>query len=163
MIDPIKKKENQRRWYLRHREEERERNTRYQAEHREQIRKRRIAHYKENRNRLLEYAKHHRQSDREGFRERDRKRWHELKDAAFEHYGGYHCSCPGGCGVTEPMFLSIDHINGHGLEHRKSIGMGNLYFWLKKNNYPPGFRVLCMNCNHAMGRRGGDGKCPHET
>lgn len=31
--------------------------------------------------------------------------------------------------------------------------------WLKKNNYPPGFRVLCMNCNFSLGMRG---YCPHQ-
>ena len=31
--------------------------------------------------------------------------------------------------------------------------------WLKRNDYPPGFQVLCHNCNwakHALGR------CPHQ-
>jgi hypothetical protein len=32
-------------------------------------------------------------------------------------------------------------------------------FWLKRNGYPKGFRVLCHNCNSA---RGLYGYCPHK-
>ncbi len=42
--------------------------------------------------------------------------------------------------------LTIDHINNDGQEHRKAIGSVNMYRWLRKNNYPNGFQVLCMNC-----------------
>ena len=73
-------------------------------------------------------------------------------------YGGYQCAC---CGETEPLFLTIDHINNDGNKHRKkfqSRGDG-LYKWLKHNNYPEGFQVLCMNCNHGKRRNGGI--CPH--
>jgi hypothetical protein len=52
--------------------------------------------------------------------------------------------------------LSIDHINGKGAEHLRSIGsisckgrgLGGTQFyrWLQRNNYPRGFQVLCMNC-----------------
>lgn len=34
-----------------------------------------------------------------------------------------------------------------------------VYYWLKRNHYPPGFRVLCSNCNFARGKYG---HCPHE-
>jgi hypothetical protein len=35
-----------------------------------------------------------------------------------------------------------------------------LALWLKRNNFPSGYRVLCMNCNHGRKRNGGI--CPHE-
>jgi hypothetical protein len=78
----------------------------------------------------------------------------------LEHYG-VKCNCPGGCDVTEPKFLTIDHIHGGGVKHRKSIGRqgGDFYAWLVKNKYPDGFQVLCFNCNCA---KGFFGKCPHE-
>jgi hypothetical protein len=77
----------------------------------------------------------------------------------LEHYSGTppHCQCPG-CTETHLEFLSIDHINGGGRKHRLSIG-GGIYAWLRKNNYPDGFRVLCHNCNQS---RGAYGYCPHE-
>lgn len=81
----------------------------------------------------------------------------KVKHEAFVAYGGYVCSC---CGEDHREFLTIDHINGDGAAHRRAIGRGGqpLYVWLKKNNYPAGFRVLCMNCNFAIGIRG---YCPH--
>jgi hypothetical protein len=74
------------------------------------------------------------------------------------------CGC---CEETILEFLTIDHIDGKGAEHRRQIekeygwkiGGNQLVFWLKRNNYPPGFQVLCANCN--FGKRTGQ-KCPHE-
>ncbi len=80
----------------------------------------------------------------------------KMRDAAFEAYGGKRCVC---CGETEPVFLTIDHINGKGAEHRRQLGAGAaLYRWLCKKGYPAGFRVLCFNCN--SGRELNGGKCP---
>lgn len=79
------------------------------------------------------------------------------KKRALEGYGGCICSC---CGEKELAFLTIDHINGGGTKHRRMAGFGaDIYRWLWKNNFPPGFRVLCMNCNFATkhGRL-----CPHQ-
>ncbi|HYT41427.1 MAG TPA: hypothetical protein VEP90_03720 [Methylomirabilota bacterium] len=62
------------------------------------------------------------------------------------------CAC---CGELELTVLTIDHINGGGNKHRKQIGYGkgsgaHTYRWLIHNNFPEGFRVLCMNCNWAV-------------
>src|SRR3990167_1789947 len=83
----------------------------------------------------------------------------KTKLEVFSHYSGGkpRCSC---CGEEIIEFLSIDHIGGKGVQHREIIGSSyRLYMWLRKNNYPVGFRVLCHNCNQATswGRR-----CPHE-
>ncbi len=84
----------------------------------------------------------------------------KLKDEVYTAYGGYICSC---CGETEPLFLSIDHINNDGSKHRKSIGIAHgglmFYIWLKRNNYPCEFQILCYNCNHGKHLNGGI--CPH--
>jgi hypothetical protein len=85
-----------------------------------------------------------------------------LRDAAFEAYGGPICIC---CGETERMFLTLDHVNNDGAEHRRQIQSGNesknLYTWLKKHGYPSGFQVMCQNCNTGKFRNGGI--CPHQT
>lgn len=60
----------------------------------------------------------------------------------------FHCA---ECGYDDVRALSIDHINGGGNKHRKEIGTGDLYSWLKRNNFPEGFRVLCMNCQFLTG------------
>lgn len=82
----------------------------------------------------------------------------KMKAAAFEHYGGPKCSC---CGESQMIMLTIDHINMDGNAHRKEIGKTarDIYIWLRRNNYPAGFRVLCFNCNFAAFWNGG--VCPH--
>lgn len=77
-----------------------------------------------------------------------------LKSEVFSYYcgGRPHCQCPG-CFVTVLTFLSIDHINGDGHNHLNKKGKKlegpSLLVWLKRNNYPEGFQVLCFNCNGA--------------
>lgn len=80
------------------------------------------------------------------------------RDLVFEHYG-LKCVC---CGESELMFLTIDHINGGGSQHRREEGFSSgqgFYHWLVKNEFPEGFQTLCMNCNLGKHRNGG--VCPH--
>lgn len=89
---------------------------------------------KKNPKRVLFYVRRHRR---------------RLKDEVFSHYGGAICSW---CGETNIVVLVIDHINGKGNEHRRSIGISEgggarFYQWLKNNNFPSGYQVLCYNCN----------------
>lgn len=68
------------------------------------------------------------------------------------------CEC---CGETCIEFLSIDHINNDGAKHRKEVKSSvHIYRWLLKNKFPEGFRVLCINCNFALGHFG---YCPHKS
>jgi len=78
----------------------------------------------------------------------------KAKLAAFVAYGGAFCKC---CGETGMEFLSIDHINnGRGNPAKRE---GSLYYWLRKRGFPPGFQVLCHNCNAAKHLFG---SCPHQ-
>lgn len=87
----------------------------------------------------------------------------ERKIEVLRHYGNgkVRCAC---CGELHIEFLVLDHLNGGGNKHRKSIfgqvGRGDIYRWVIKNNYPKGFRVLCDNCNASIGRYG---YCPHKV
>jgi len=86
--------------------------------------------------------------------ERRRVKHLKLKNAAIDNYGVV-CQC---CGESERAFLTIDHINNDGAEHRRNTNVGgghNLYQWLKNNDYPEGFQVLCMNCNFSKHTNGG--------
>lgn len=85
---------------------------------------------------------------------KQRELWMSDRIKCLTHYGGI-CAC---CGEGKYEFLAIDHINGGGNKHRKIIGH-NFVRWLKKNNYPEGFRVLCHNCNNSLGHYG---YCPHK-
>lgn len=84
------------------------------------------------------------------------KKHYIVKDEVFEAYGGYVCKC---CGEKEKAFLTIDHVNNDGAKHRKEVGT-RLYHWLKNNEFPDGFQVLCMNCQ--WGKRCCGGVCPHQ-
>lgn len=54
------------------------------------------------------------------------------------------------CGETNVVCLAIDHVNGGGGKHFREIG-GSLAQWLKRNEYPEGYRILCHNCNAVLG------------
>jgi len=80
------------------------------------------------------------------------------KKQVMEYYsnGELKCAC---CGFAEIDGLSIDHIEGRKKwDHDKTMGSDNLYSWLKRNKFPKGFQVLCLNCNFA---KGDTGICPH--
>ena len=90
-------------------------------------------------------------------RARERKYRARIRQEVIAAYGGK-CTC---CGESTPEFLVIDHTNNDGAAHRKEIGAAGgstIYKWLKKNDYPEGFQVLCHNCNMAKGFYG---QCPH--
>src|SRR5689334_6761973 len=75
----------------------------------------------------------------------NRRVWErQVREEVLAHYGGK-CMCPG-CTEAQYEFLAIDHIHGGGRKHRESIKTP-LPYWLKKNGFPEGFRVLCHNCN----------------
>lgn len=84
----------------------------------------------------------------------DKKR---IRKEVMEAYGGPVCAC---CGETIERFLTIDHINNDGAEHRRAIRRNSINKWLVENNFPAGYQVLCFNCN--MGKQLNGGVCPHK-
>lgn len=80
-----------------------------------------------------------------------------LRRAVLVAYGGEvpRCDC---CGEMRDRFLQIDHVGGGGNQHRKVVPATRLYAWLRREGYPPGYRVLCANCNFAIGI---NGECAH--
>ena len=78
-------------------------------------------------------------------------RLHRLKLEMIDAYGG----CCQICGESHPAFLTIDHINGNGKEHRLVtgiIGGSRFYYWLRRRGWPrDDYRLLCHNCNWRDG------------
>jgi hypothetical protein len=73
----------------------------------------------------------------------------KLKTDVLSHYsnGKPRCAC---CGEENAAFLTLDHINGGGNQHRRNLGVRTgtqTYLWIKRNAYPIGFQVFCFNCN----------------
>lgn len=82
-------------------------------------------------------------------------RYARLRDQMFEKIGPF-CRA---CGETEPLFLTIDHINNDGWERRKEprsreIGVG-LYTDIIRDGLRGDLECLCFNCNFGKRRNGG--------
>ncbi len=102
-----------------------------------------------------------RDKNRDHLVEAGRLRYKDKRTACIAMLGGK-CAC---CGDIESVFLCIDHRNGDGNVHRRTVGQSQIVGWLFKqvkvvgikairNNY----RVLCWNCNSAFHILG---YCPH--
>lgn len=72
-----------------------------------------------------------------------------LKFEVFSHYSDpIRCAL---CGETDLVVLTIDHTNGGGSAQRRKLfgtplaGGRVFYLWLRKQHYPKGYRILCMN------------------
>jgi 5-methylcytosine-specific restriction endonuclease McrA len=101
-----------------------------------------------------EKQKEHYKKHKEYFKLYYREYYAKIRFEILEHYsnGKFECNC---CGENELDFLTIDHINNNGNEHRKSKGSAfNIYQEIKRNNFPPEYQILCMNCNMSKGKRG---------
>jgi hypothetical protein len=106
------------------------------------------------------FCVYHRDKDRIRRRIADKKVAVRLKEEFLKHYGNV-CSC---CGETIVQFLTLDHERGKGNDHRKelfkhNVGGTHMYKWLKRNNFPKGYTILCMNCNWSKRY---SGICPHK-
>jgi hypothetical protein len=118
--------------------------------------------FEDNRNRRYEYIKGWNTRNKDKISIYQKRYKEKLRKKVFGHYSGEKivCAC---CGESVIEFLSLDHINGGGNKQRKEIGTRGghqFYQWIVNNNYPPGFQVLCFNCNHAKHICG---TCPHQV
>ena len=115
---------------------DRERTAAHQQEHPEVYRSHMQKWYAKNRPRLYEKRR-------------------QLRAEMLFAYGN-RCSC---CGIDTEAFLTLDHTNRDGAQHRAQVH-ARIYDDLKKRGWPrDGYRLLCMNCNWAT--RTGNA-CPHE-
>lgn len=97
------------------------------------------------------------------WKERNANYVRNLRNEMLDHYG-HSCTC---CGFSQDIkvmghyFLQIDHTHGGGRKHLREIGLkaGGMAFWkwLRRNNYPPGYRTLCAGCNASI--EPGESKC----
>ena len=131
---------------------------------RECIRKKSKVYYykkkKENSNHFKEKSNTYYRKNPEIVKRINKKYNNKIKIEVLKYYssGNIKCAC---CGETEIKFLAIDHINNNGKKDRIKNGWGNTFYrYLRKNNYPKGFQVLCHNCNIAKYMYG---CCPHKN
>ena len=71
------------------------------------------------------------------------------------------CAC---CGTPDHWMLTIEHIYNDGADHRRAMSESgtsvSIYRYLRREGWPPGFEILCLNCNVAKQRLG---DCPHRN
>jgi len=102
----------------------------------------------------------------------ERKAYHKklnesLKFEVHSFYSKLHsnsdvpcCRCCGENFILD--FLSIDHIDGrkHLPKNEAKLGADALVMFLKRNNFPKGYQILCFNCNIAKGYPKNNNECP---
>lgn len=103
------------------------------------------------------YYQQYRDTHKEETRARTKKSRKTLRTTILELLGNV-CAC---CGDTTYEFLAVDHINGGGNQHRKSLkNPCTIYRQIRDDpEFRKLFQVLCHNCNCS---RGFHGYCPHE-
>jgi hypothetical protein len=85
------------------------------------------------------------------------KRIRDLNTKLILEAYGTKCDC---CGEANPLFLTVDHINNDGAEHRRRLkNSSRVKAEIVRLNFPPEYRLLCYNCN--SGRELNGGICPH--
>ena len=143
----------------------------YYQEHKEELLEKQSAYMKERllgpdgdhvRNLRRLRVKLSRQRHPETWRRHNAESRARLRSEMFAAYGS-DCAC---CGENRVEFLTLDHVNRDGAQHRRTLNKGRLrgantrqvLFDLKRRGWPEGFRIMCMNCNWAT--RYGAG-CPH--
>jgi len=100
-----------------------------------------ICMYKYGRDWLARNYEHVRQMSNTGQNSRRQKR--RLEILSYYSNGELKCSM---CGYDNPASLEINHLDGDGRKHHKKIN-GDIVRYIRENNNPDEFNVLCGNCN----------------
>jgi hypothetical protein len=104
-----------------------------------------------------EYMQTRRVADRPRHNNAQREQRRKIKLEFILEYGGI-CSC---CGEPNVGFLTLEHKNGDGKEHRKKFHTTTQQLAdLRRRGWPKDdYELLCYNCN--LGRAKNGGICPH--
>jgi hypothetical protein len=105
---------------------------------------------------MREWRKNNIERARSGESASKKRRTKAMWDIILNEYGAL-CSC---CGETRRRFLTLEHLNQDGKQHRKNRSHATgVYKDVIDQGFPKDkFAVMCLNCNWA--RR--FGPCPHE-
>jgi hypothetical protein len=139
----------ERRYHEANREKRNEESRLYREANREAILEREHRYHEENRETILARKRNFNEINRQRLREDSRRSNEACRAKVLAHYSPDTPPCCACCGIT--WNLSIDHINSDGREYAKMIGV-QFYRWLVREDFPPGFQVLCRLCNTSKGR-----------
>jgi hypothetical protein len=110
----------------------------------------------DNRHRMLELQREYYQRNKTAFLLKIKTARKSRRTKMIADLGGK-CAC---CGETETIFLCLDHIKGGGRrDYQNKGGVHGVWRRAIKEGLPKDkYRVLCWNCNAALGLYG---HCPH--
>ena len=141
-----KKLEYSRRYYQDNVEEIHKKAKLFRDAHKTERRKYDVEYYWSHRGRELQRHKEYYSSHKQQELARGKKWVRRLNLEVLTYYGGGELVCVR-CGYDgNTSALSIDHIEGNGRRHRRSLSITKFYHWLVKNGFPDGFQTLCHNC-----------------
>lgn len=107
-----------------------------------------------NKDRIQEQIRDWKRANNTRARELNRNERLRLKMDVLSHYSILDTPICSQCGFSDIRALHLDHINNDGAASRRAITgsrttAGTTYYrWVRKNNYPDGYQVLCANCNY---------------
>ena len=113
----------------------------YCRSHTEEQRRWKKTYYQTHKDDIRESKKTHYLIHKKEVRERQKAYYASLRVEAFNHYGWVCVKC----GEANTDFLTLDHVNDGGAQHRRRFGPV-LYLWAKENGYPPALQAMCYNC-----------------
>jgi len=137
-----------------------ERKKRYQREYRardrERLKEKQHTYYLDNkeqfRRRAREYYQRHKDKIKADAVRTGKVLRRKQRMAVLWYYSGGAMTCVR-CGFPDIRALVLDHINGGGTEHRRTMKAGtNVWLWLARHGFPPGYQILCANCNAIKAR-----------
>lgn len=106
---------------------------------------------------LRSYCKECNKSDSQAY-------WQKLKKDVLTNYSCEPFPICNWCEETDLDRLCLDHVNGGGNAHRKSLKK-SFYVYLRDNNYPtnPSLQVLCAECNNIKETIMNERKCKNKA
>jgi len=115
----------------------------YYKKNKDKIAENKAEYYKKNKDKIAEYYK----------KNKDKKAEYgkKIKKKVMNFYSSGEMRCRD-CKEDILELLTIEHINGGGVKQRKEMRSHNIYKWLIKENFPPGYAVLCIRCNWLKGK-----------
>jgi hypothetical protein len=125
----------------------------FRADHREELLEKHREYHATHKEQEAEY----RAKNRDKHNRSDKERKQQLKLYVISLYGGHCDLCgPANPDAWNPEFLTLDHVNGDGAEHRRAVGRSagyKIYAEVLALGVPDfsRFRLLCWNHNDETG------------
>ena len=147
--------------YVENKEERLKKQREYTNKHRDHINKLAREYHERNKEKINKQTRDRYYKNHEKAIESGKKYREKVRLQVIEHYSKEKNCCEL-CGMADIDVLTIDHIFGGGRKHRKELKGQRIDNWLIKNNFPEGYRILCMNCQLKEKKRKNQYKLPNK-